>query len=52
MPTDEFVRWCAFLKMRLEPTEGSGSSPVGGKIAKFRAKLNKMGFYKHIGYRR
>ena len=45
MPTDEFVRWCAFFEMRT-PSGGGGG---GGKIGKFKAKLSSMGFYKGKG---
>ena len=39
MSVDEFTRWCAFLGMK---TGASGSGTGGGgKIGKFRAKLNK-----------
>jgi len=50
MPVDEFTRWCAFLRMKVDASSGGGTKG-SGKIGKFRAKLNKMGFYRQTGYR-
>ncbi len=52
MSVGEYVRWCAFLRMRQQGTTPSTPGTGESKIGKFRAKLAKLGFYKHTGYRK